>query len=219
MNLADLWYVSKYENVSILAPEKNTEYDYKRGIIQTIDIFKSNGIDVPPHTVLIFPIGYSSNESPVSYPPQHLVMIFPLEYVNLPRDKYVMFQYLHELGHLITGAFDQPNKWVGELLACSCNYFFFPKDTSPNSFYELSIANQTLSLAQNQANYKLIQSNLCSEQYLVYNGSHPIKSALYAYSLEHSDFDFVSLLKEFAASKTKSKEQNKLILKIVNLLM
>lgn len=217
MSLADNWYVSKCDEVTILSPETDCKFIYKQGVIEALLILNSKGIPVPPHTVIIFPVSYSNNEIPVSYIEQNLIFLFPLENISYSIREYVIYQYLHELGHLLTGSFPQSYKWVGELLACSCNFFFFPKDNQVGSFYDVCITKETLDFEQIKSNFRLISTCLADNQRMVYKDNYQIKSALYSYSLEHSDFDFVSLLKQFSATKHLPQEQENLITQIINL--
>lgn len=214
MSLADLWHVEQYENISIISPDENNILNYKLGVYQTILILKSQGVEIPPHTVMIFPTDYYRDESPVSYIKQNLILLFPIRDETFSISEYVMFQYFHELGHLIVGEFEEPQKWIGELLACSLNHFFYPKDTNKFSFYYVNIALKTLTFEHNQLHYHLIEKVLSANQYLVYKGDHQIRSALFAYSLENKEFNFVSLLQEFYASQNNPEERKKCIEKI-----
>lgn len=214
MSLAENWYIEQYENVSIISPDTMQSKDYNLGIYEVIKIFKANDITVPAHTVLIFPVGYSNGECPVSYINQNLIMIFPFENNFYKKSEYVMYQYLHELGHLITGNFEQSDTWIGELLACSCNFFFYPKDNINNSFYDESIAKKTLSFHHNKLHYDLISKDLEFNQYLVYNGDNPIQSALYAYGCQNSEFNFASLLNDFYTYRNDTEMRKNLIFKV-----
>lgn len=214
MNLADTWRIEKYENISIISPDTITVKDFNLGIYETIKILKANGITIPLHTVLIFPTEYSSNEVPFSFPEQNLILIFPIKDDYYHKKEYVMFQYFHEIGHLLTGNFVKANMWVGELLACSCNFFFYPKNNIQNSFYDINIKQNILSVEHNKIHFNIIKSNLLSNPYLVYKGQHQIQSALYSYGLIHEEFNFVALLNEFITYRNNPEELSKLILKI-----
>lgn len=203
MSLADNLYIYQEENVSILSNQ-----DYRKIILSILNFFKSNGIDIPKHTVLIYPPNFydNSNEYPVTYINQNLIFLFPLLSNKYPIEDFILYQYLHELCHLVIGEFEQPIKWVSELLACSCNYFFFPKDEREGSFYDVNIDKTLLSFEHNKIHFSLIENQLSGNPYLVYNGNYPIKSALMSYKNKCPKFNFIELLKEFISLRNKPKD-------------
>ena len=196
MGLTSLWREYDKDNVFIISP--NDKYHEK--ISASLKIFKDVGIEIQKHTVIVFPDNFKDvtkmEELPASYFYPDIIMLFPL--LN---EEGVMYQYLHELGHIITGRFPQEIMWAAEIISCSCNFFLFPQDTN---CYLNFISPLILPLKQNQKNFQILGEALIKDPGLVYTGNYHIESTLYSYYQLNKDFDFIGLLKSFSGRQTDS---------------
>lgn len=208
MGLANIWQEWKYNNVTIISPN-DTYHPY---IFEVIRTFNHYEINIPNHTVILYPDYYNINqyEVPVTYFLSKTIMLFPLNNTG-----GLMYQYFHELGHLLIGSSPKDNKWLDEIIACSCNFFLYPKE---RDYYLNYIFPCILSLQQNRENYQKLGNKLIEDPSLVYTSDTHIESLLYAYAHENN-FDFPCFLIEMAKYRNYQEKRMELIVKLKEILL
>ncbi len=138
---------------------------------------------LPRHTVICFP----KIARPATFINAQIIMLFANESDQL------IYQYAHELCHIVLGKFPKEFAWFAELLCCTCSNFF----TDENNTFRDNV----YPLKCNYENYLSIKSILTNNPTAVYEHNLQFKTLINSYCLEYRDIDFPYLLSQFVAAK------------------
>ena len=206
MALIDIFNCTgKIGNVDFVIPSNTDTNAIVNALSHVLNTYNGLGITVPPHTVMVIPPEYSAQyERPYAlfYPncPQ-LIFLVPH---NKPDE--LIFQYLHELCHHIVRNFPQETFWIAEMLCFTASLWFYPGQQFPEYANGLN-SRFYLDFSTNKTNYQRIKHQLTSNSSAVYLADTPICSALWSYWNVNNSFDFVGLLKQYAAAKGDPEKQ------------
>lgn len=140
--------------------------------------------EIPKHTIICLP----GIANPVTFHESQLIMLF----ANDPEE--FIYQYAHELCHLLLGNFPKDLKWFSELLCCTCS----------NVLTEASnkCRDPLLPLKDNYNNFLAIKNILSDKPTAVYDHEErKFPTLICSYCFENPNFNFIDLLNQSVASK------------------
>ncbi len=159
----------------------------------------------PRHTIICLP----EMASPVAFHNSHLICLFAGS-IN-----QYLFQYAHELCHIVLGPFPQKLKWFAELLCCSCSYFYLDEKNISQS---IDLEKDILELKQNLNNYLAIKDLLTSNPTAVYSHeTHQFEALIWSYFKLHTEFSFIDLLSRARLSAHSNQGLNDIVLETLEL--